>query len=251
MHTYLLTLSYKGTRYRGWQIQPQLDTVQGQLNRALGIIAKSSDIHSLASGRTDAGVHALALPVRIRLPLSIELDSLMRALNANLPEDIRVVGARHCASNFHPLGAYKRKEYRYFFAEGRINAHFRDSIVFVGGRLDVGKMKEGIGLFVGKYDFCNYCCRGTETTTTVREVFEASLREVRTDFPEMLNFFEASFCADGFLKQMVRLMVGALLQLGRGKIGIRLIEESLRAKMGQPIAPVAPPQGLFLHRART
>ncbi len=245
--TYKLELSYKGTFYQGWQIQPHTDmTVQGQLNKALRVISQSQGIHSLAAGRTDAGVHALKQVVRIKIPLDINAKNLIAAVNANLPKDIRVLSAEKVAASFHPLAENTKKEYRYAFSLENMNPHFNDQISFIKGGLDIDVMKKGMALFVGKKPFFNYYCKGTPVKTTVREIFEASLEEKKSFFPQELIFFEAKVVGDGFLKHMVRLIMGALFQLARGKIHLQQIEMSFQKKLPSPLGPVVESKGLYL-----
>ena len=220
-------------------------TVQGQLNHALMGISKSSDIHSLAAGRTDAGVHALSQIVRIRIPLEIEGSNLVKAVNSHLPEDIRVLSAEKCPESFHPLRGGKKKEYRYFFSPGQVNPHFKDTVAFIRGKIDMERMAKGMELFVGKKNFSHYCCSPVpKGKSVIKEIFEAALRQRETHFPEQFTFFEAKFIGSGFLKQMVRLIMGTLFELGKGKRELAHIEQSFHQK--HPTGPVAPACGLFL-----
>src|SRR3989344_5477295 len=116
MHAYKIIISYKGTNYFGWQVQQESQvTIQGEINKALSLISKSENIYSIGSGRTDAGVHALNQVCRVEIPLKISPDSLMKALNANLPKDIRVKEATFCEPDFHPIYNASEKEYIYLF----------------------------------------------------------------------------------------------------------------------------------------
>ena len=240
-------ISYKGTCYQGWQIQSHTNmTVQGQLNNALRKISQSNTIHSLAAGRTDAGVHALGQIVRIKIPLDIADNNLVAAVNANLPKDIRVLRAERTSASFHPLAENTKKEYRYVFSLENINPHFKDQVSFIKGKLDIEMMKKGMALFVGKKPFFNYYCKGTPMKTTVREIFEVSLEEKKSFFPQELTFFEARIVGNGFLKHMVRLIMGTLFQLGRGRIHLRHIDLSFQEKLPSPLGPVVESQGLYL-----
>ena len=247
MKTYKLVISYKGTCYQGWQIQSHTDmTIQGKLNNALKTISQSQNIHSLAAGRTDAGVHALKQIVRIKIPLNIGDNNLVAALNANLPKDIRVVSAQNSPASFHPLLKNTKKKYRYVFSLESPSPHFKDHVNFIKGELDIDMMKKGAAQFIGKKNFFNYYCKGTPVKTTVREIFKASLEEKTCSFPQALTFFEAEFVGNGFLRYMIRLIMGTLFQLGRGKIHLQHIEKSFHEKLPAPLGPVAPPQGLYL-----
>ena len=248
MKTYKILLSYKGTRYQGWQIQAHTDmTIQGQLNKALTAVTSSPDINSLAAGRTDAGVHALRQVVRIQIPLNIVATNLVSAINAHLPKDIRVLKAECSHHSFHPLAKGIKKEYRYAFSFEKINPHFKDQINFLRGDLDIDIMQKAIKLFIGKKPFFNYYCQGSSVKSTVREIFEASLEEKKVFFPQELTFFEARLVGNGFLKHMVRLIMGTLFEVGRGKIALQHIENSFCKKLSSPLGPVVKPQGLYLY----
>lgn len=249
MPSFRLVLSYRGTRYHGWQAQPGADTVQGRLDAALARVSGSPDVRSLGAGRTDAGVHALAQSARADVPLDIDPAGLAGALNGRLPDDIRVLSAEPCPASFHPIRDHARKEYRYYVAFGRRppGPHFQDVVAFVGGEPDVPRMREGAALFVGRHDFADFRRSGTETPTTVREIFEAGVRERAVDFPEELRFHEVRFVGDGFLRRMARLMVGAVVAMGLGRLDPETVRRSLESPRGRPPAPAAPARGLFLH----
>ena len=247
-YSYRVTLTYRGGPYQGWQVQPHTDsTVQGQLNRALKAISNSHAVRSLGASRTDAGVHALSQTARVDIPLKLEGKNLVLALNAHLPPDIRLTSAHPCDDSFHPLSKVKEKEYRYFFStEVPKPPHFRETISFVRGPLNIPAILDGMAIFEGKKNFFNYQCTGSPVKTTVRTIFRASLRQRVCDFPEKLVFHEISLIGDGFLRKMARLIVGTLFQLGRNRLGPEDIEASFSHRRAQPLGPVAPPEGLFL-----
>jgi tRNA pseudouridine38-40 synthase len=127
IHHYRLVLQYKGTRYNGWQIQPEHTgiTVQGELNRALKVISKSDNVKSLGAGRTDAGVHALGQVAKVGIELVIAPESLVKALNSHLPEDIRVLHAQVSDADFFPTVHAKSKEYQYRFTNNKTVTAFQ------------------------------------------------------------------------------------------------------------------------------
>jgi len=248
---YKLTLKYNGHRYQGWQKQPHTElTVQGQLNRALAKISKSKEVKTLGSGRTDTGVHALAQVVRVEIPLVIPPEKLVRALNSNLPDDIECLMAENADENFHPVFGSVDKTYRYIFALGkRRDPLLNQQITFMTRKLDIEKMEEACKLFVGKHDFADFFTVGTDVATTVREIFSCSLTKMEaTGFFHDLcpEYFVFEVTGSGFLKQMVRLMVATIWNIGEGKIDAASLAESLRKPDGNKLAPVAPPQGLYL-----
>ena len=252
---YRLKLSYKGTNYIGWQIQEkQGRTIQGELMKALGKICKLSgeelgQIKIIGSGRTDTGVHSFGQVARIEIPLKIDPRSLRSALNSNLDFDIRILEAHDCDESFHPLRDSKSKEYWYVFANlDNAPPHARELMSNFPFEIDVELMKKGAKLFEGTHDFCNYFCTGTEVSTTVRTIYECEL--VHHKSSGLWNFYVPDYYVlrikgNGFLKQMVRLIMGALWNLGRGKITLSQLEESLRQPIPKKLGMTAPPQGLY------
>jgi tRNA pseudouridine38-40 synthase len=250
LNIFKLTLQYKGTNYLGFQIQNQGSTIQGELNNALKILSKSDSIKSLGSGRTDSGVHAFAQVVKIEIPVDIPEESLARAINSHLPTDIRVIKVARCTHDFHPIYSAKFKEYNYVFTNTEsISPFAQDLVTIFPFDLDIELMKEGCKYFCGEHDFINYQCTGTDVETTVRRIYECELTAYHAEghFGQMLDdYFVFRVVGNGFLKQMVRLMMGALWSLGRGKITLQELNSSLKVKQEQRLGATAPPQGLYL-----
>ncbi len=251
-HYYKLVIQYNGVRYLGWQIQPENSgkTVQGELNRALQTISKSEQVRSLGSGRTDSGVHALGQVVKVTMPLEIEPRNLVRALNVNLPDDIRVVDADHSDEAFMPTVHAISKEYQYRFTCNRTFTAFQnDFIVNFPFEVDLDAMKKACGLLIGRHDFSNYFCEGTEVVSKVREIYECEIYEVKQgEWGMFPSHFVFRIVGNGFLKQMVRLLMGALWNVGRGKISLEEFETSLAMPQSKKLGPVAPPFGLYMVR---
>jgi tRNA pseudouridine38-40 synthase len=248
VHYYRLTIQYKGTRYLGWQIQPDGHTVQGELNKALKIIAKSDSIRSLGSGRTDAGVHALGQVVKVGLPIALPPDVMVRAINGNLPDDIRVISGELSDEAFMPTVHARSKEYHYRFTNERTFTAFQgDFIPNHHFELDFKTMQEACKLLVGEHDFLNYFTEGTDVNSTVRTIFECEILEVPAAamLPAHHTF---RIVGSGFLKQMVRLLMGTLWNIGRGKVSLEEFKASLGSTKTQRLGAVAPPQGLYLVR---
>lgn len=254
LNTYKLILQYKGTNYLGFQVQSFGKTIQGEINEALKTLSKSDEIKSIGSGRTDSGVHALGQVVRIEIPVEIPEESLVRALNSHLPEDIRVTHATRCGTSFHPIFSATSKEYNYVFSNKQnISPFAHDLVTLFPYELDIEKMKEGARLFCGSHDFINFQCTGTDVETTVRQIFSCDLIHHHSDghWAHLLSdYYVFRVVGSGFLKQMVRLMMGALWSLGRGKITLLDIENSLNHPAKSPrtkrLGATAPPQGLYL-----
>ncbi len=254
LNIYKLTVSYKGTGYLGFQIQATGLTIQGELNKALKILSKSEEIKSIGSGRTDSGVHAFAQIVRIEIPVDIPEESLLRAVNSHLPTDIRVTNASRCTLEFHPIFSAKSKEYNYVFSNNQSFSPFgNDLMTSFPFELDFDLMREGCKVFCGEHDFFNYQCTGTEVGTTVRQILSCDLLYFNSTghWENITNeYYVFKVIGTGFLKQMVRLMMGALWNLGRGKITLLELKESLQAPAGnirgRRLGATAPPQGLYL-----
>lgn len=250
LNIYKITLQYKGTNYLGFQIQPNGQTIQGELNNALKILSKTDQVKSIGSGRTDAGVHAFAQIVRIEIPVDIPEESLARAINSHLPHDIRVTNVSRTGSDFHPIFSAKSKEYNYVFSNRESISPFAHELVTLFPYdLDIGLMKEGCKIFCGEHDFINFQCTGTEVATTVRQILSCELLYFQSSghFGHMLeDYYVFRVVGNGFLKQMVRLMMGALWSLGRGKISLLDLENSLKIPRAERLGATAPPQGLYL-----
>ncbi len=250
MNIYKVIVEYKGTNYSGFQVQPSGKTIQGEINSALKILSKSDAVKTVGSGRTDSGVHAFGQVVRIEIPVDIPAASLPKAMNSNLPEDIRVLSAEVVADDFHPIFSAKSKEYNYVFStEEHLSPFARELVTYFPFHLDIEAMKKGCQLFCGEHDFINYQCVGTEVESTVRKILSCELvcLESTGHWKHMAGeYYVLKVTGTGFLKQMVRLMMGALVSLGKGKITLEDLEKSLRMPLSNRLGPTAPPQGLYL-----
>ena len=250
MNFYKLLIQYRGTSYLGFQIQTEgQKTIQGELNRALATITKSEDVKSVGSGRTDTGVHALGQVVRICIPLLINGKNLVKALNSHLPHDIRVIDAEACDENFHPIFSAKSKEYNYVFSLETPDPFSTDLITHYPHELDIEKMNRACKLFLGEHDFVNFQCQGTEVATTVRRITECEVLSFDSNghWSNLVGkYYVIRVVGNGFLKQMVRLMVGALWNIGRGKIEESDLHRALRAPIDGRLGATAPPHGLYL-----
>ncbi len=254
MAFYQLKICYQGTAYSGWQIQPKDKTVQSEVNQSLARIAKVDEslIYSLGASRTDAGVHALAQIVKIEIPLEIELLALKRALNANLPADIRCLEIHASSVDFMPITMAQKKEYRYLFTnDSRPSIFVKDLTGNCPFPLDFDVMGKACKLLVGRHDFQNFFCTGTPVRSTVREIFEC-----RLEYCENLGFQGEIFPShwafviegNGFLKQMVRLLMGTIWEVGRGKVSLAELQDALCVKKEKKLGPTAPASGLYLAR---
>jgi tRNA pseudouridine38-40 synthase len=252
VRTLKLTIAYDGTAYAGWQLQPNAPTVQGTLENAVAKVT-GQHVRILASGRTDAGVHALGQVVGFRTECMLPPDVLVRAVNANLPRDIAVLDAAEACEGFHPICHAVRKRYRYTIHDGPIRDVFRRHFAwhYVYGRLDADAMSRAAASLLGKHDFSSFETSGAERKTSVRTVFDVSVERGRAgDLPDFGSgdIVRIDVEADGFLYNMVRTIVGTLVEVGRGSQSEGWPGEVLAAKDRRVAGPTAPPQGLCLLR---
>lgn len=249
---YKITIQYRGQGFQGWQIQPKGRTLQGELNTALRKITKSDEITSLASGRTDSGVHAQAQVVKISLPFHIPAQNLRRAINSNIHCALNVTKIEEVGEDFHPIRDAKSKEYRYFFTGSDENALFiKDFVTVIHNSLDIELMQKAASLFVGKHDFVNFHTTGSDPRSTIREVLEVEIVKVQEDTEIPLsgsNIYYMRIRGKGFLKQMVRAIMGSVWAVGSGQSTLEELESSLKCQSNKRIGAVVPAQGLHLWR---
>jgi tRNA pseudouridine38-40 synthase len=252
IHHYRLIIQYKGTEYLGWQVQPEGagKTVQGELNKALITISKNSDIKSLGAGRTDSGVHALGQVAKVSIHLQIDPEKLVKAINGNLPDDIRVIHGELSDAEFFPTVHAVSKEYHYRFTSHRIHTALQNDLIANNPfEVDVEAMRAACKMLIGVHDFTNYFCEGTEVASNIREIFECEILEVPQGQWTMLPpHYVFRIVGSGFLKQMVRLLMGAVWNVGRGKISLETFKSSLSSVKMERLGAVAPPEGLYMVR---
>jgi tRNA pseudouridine38-40 synthase len=238
---YKLVLSYDGTGFSGWQLQPRHRTVQGVLEEALAKVC-GKRVTVIGAGRTDAGVHALAQVAGFKADLRLTTAKLCRALNALLPGDVRVVSAVKAAPDFHPRRAAKSKVYRYRIFHARDISPFDTRyVLYWPYPLDINKMKAAARLFVRRADFNPFS--SNKELNPVRVVMRS---EIRRNGKEIHYVVEAN----GFLRHMVRAMVGTLLEVGRDRVAPEQIEELFRGKRRTLASPTAPAKGLALIKVK-
>lgn len=249
---YKILLAFKGSRYLGWQKQKDFSpTVQDELERILANVFKTDGIKTVGSGRTDTGVHSLGHVVKVKAPFAIAPESLVKALNSSLPPDIRALEAAFCDKEFRPTNDALRKEYRYLFTNNKAVSPFQIGLLAnYPFELDFDAMKAACEVFVGTHDFKDFSCKGSDPSSTVRTVFEC---ELTTDIsPQMQGVLPEYHClrivGSGFLKQMVRLVMGSLWHVGRGKIDSKEIKMALESGSEKRLGEVAPPEGLYKYR---
>jgi len=242
-----LTIAYQGTNYAGWQRQKKKVTVQSVLETALRRITEET-ISTAASGRTDAGVHALGQVVSCATATRLPNDVLRRALNAVLPHDIAVLALEDAPAGFHAINDALSKRYRYRVQTGPLRDVFlRDDAWHVWHVLDFAAMQQAARVLYGKHDFRSFQTAGSARKSTVRHVTDLTL-ECEPHLEGQLITLEIE--ADGFLYRMVRNIVGSLVDVGRAKQSAEWIAEVLRACDRRLAGVTAPPQGLYLVKVR-
>lgn len=243
MRTIKCTLAYDGSAYAGWQVQVHENTIQQILETSLAKIT-GERIRVTASGRTDAGVHALGQVVAFRTESPLSPEVFVRALNAELPRDIAVLDAAEAPEGFHATRSAKRKRYRYVIHDGPVRDVFRRQTAWHCSRgLDADAMHRAAQSLCGTHDFSSFETQGSPRKTAVRTIYDISVRR-GFDGNEHLVAVEAE--ADGFLYNMVRTIVGTLAKVGRHARAESWVAEVLAARNRRAAGPTAPPQGLFL-----
>ena len=247
MRTVKLTLAYDGTAYAGWQSQPDRLTVQGVLEAAIEQVTGRSS-RTLASGRTDTGVHAFEQVVGFRTTSQLSAAVLRRAINARLPDDVAVLDLVDATENFHPIRDVLRKRYRYLIYDGPVRDVFRRNYAWkVQVPLDVPAMDRAAQALVGTHDFRSFQTQGAPRKTTVRTVYELSVRRGEEAENSLVTL---EIEANGFLYNMVRAIVGSLVEVGRGRRPESWIAEALASADRRLAGPTAPPHGLYLLKVR-
>ncbi|CCH48987.1 tRNA pseudouridine(38-40) synthase TruA [Pseudodesulfovibrio piezophilus] len=236
-----LTLAYDGTDFSGWQLQPHDRTVQGDLEKALGrILGHSPRVHG--SGRTDSGVHAMGQVCHFDCPPERADIPWQRALNSMLPTDIRVLESARVPEMFHARYSATGKIYEYVLWHTReFCLPQRRRFVWACGSVDYSLMLAGADALLGEHDFAAFQNVGTPVKSTVRTVSDISFRTGLSEHETVWRFE-----ANGFLKQMVRNIVGCLVACGRGRITPQEVRGLLKGRNRMAAPATAPPQGLSL-----
>lgn len=250
MRNIRLTLQYDGTDYAGWQCQRAEKTIQSAVEEAVSRLT-GQPVKLAGAGRTDAGVHALAQVAAFRTSSALPADTIRRALNAVLPPDIRVASALDEAEEFHPRFDAKAKRYFYLVSNSQTVSPFLMRYVWkVPFGLDAALMREAARHLIGRRDFKAFMASGSGVKDTVREMRSIEIEEM--DGIDFLGaqiggrFLKFSFEGDGFLRHMVRAMVGTLIEIGRGRtLDVPSIMASGQRRLAGPSAPA---RGLFLER---
>ena len=234
-----LTIAYDGTNYCGWQVQPNGITIEEVLNKALKKLT-SEDILVIGASRTDSGVHAMGNVAVFDTETTIPPEKIAVALNQRLPEDIVIVKSEEVAADFHPRYCDCSKTYEYHILNTRVPVPTkRLTNYFVSYVLDIEKMRKAASYLVGQHDFVSFCNVRTDVESTVRTI-------TALDILTNGNEITIRITGNGFLYNMVRIIVGTLIRVGRGFYEPEKVKEILEAKDRKAAGVTAPAHGLML-----
>lgn len=240
-----MCLAYDGTRYAGWQIQtkqPWVKTVQGTVEQALRKITKEDSLKITAAGRTDAGVHARGQVIHFDTASRIPIERFPAAVNSVLPEDIRCWAAREVPDEFHAQYGAKAKHYSYTIDQGLVpDVFLRNYAYHVPYRLNLGAMAEAGKILIGTHDFRSFCASGSSVKDFKRTIFEF-------DIQKSGSIIYVNIAGDGFLYNMVRIIVGTLLEIGQDKMPASYMKTIIQFRDRSLAGPTAPARGLCLEK---
>lgn len=244
-----LTIAYDGTNYCGWQIQPNGITVEEVLNKTISIVTGVATV-VIGASRTDSGVHALGNVAVFDTESSIPADRMCHALNQKLPDDIVIIKSEEVDLDFHPRYTKTEKTYEYHIINTRVPIPTqRWTNYFVSFPLDVERMRTASEYLIGEHDFASFCNIKTDVEDTVRTIYSIDIMTNDLD-----NYHQSEkdkqivirIRGNGFLYNMVRIIIGTLVCVGRGFYQPEQLKEILDAKCRTEAGVTAPPQGLFL-----
>lgn len=236
-----LTISYDGTNYYGWQKQPNMKTIQGEIEKAIYKIF-NCQVDLIGSGRTDAGVHAIEQTANFQINSEINPDKIKVALNSKLPQQIRINESKEVDENFHSRYDAVGKTYIYQIYNNRVSNPFLNKYtLFVPFNLDIEKIKEASNLLLGTHDFNAFRAENLLVKNTVRTIHDININKDG-------NLILIEITGDGFLYNMVRIIVGTMIKIGSNKKEKTCIEEALNTGNRQLLGHTVKPNGLFLKK---
>jgi len=239
MRNLKLTLAYDGTEFHGWQIQPQLRTVQGELHQALQKLL-NHEIKVTGSGRTDAGVHAHGQVANVHTIRTMDTDAVLQGVNALLPREIRVLSVEEVSPEFHARRSARSKTYEYHIWRHAIVSPFQRRYVYAFRYpLNAEILDQGTTCFVGTHDFTSFCAAATEVEDRTRTIYEASWYRSDPNWVFRIR-------GNGFLQYMVRTIAGTLLEIGQERLRPEQLPEIFAARDRRLAGPSLPAHGLHL-----
>ncbi|ANZ57953.1 tRNA pseudouridine(38-40) synthase TruA [Fructilactobacillus lindneri] len=243
---YKITFAYDGTKFAGFQKQPQQRTIEGVLTRVVNKMAKRADgeISVYGSGRTDAGVHALAQVAHFDFPFDIPADSMLKGLNSMCPLDIEVKDVEIVSNDFHARYDVTGKKYLYRISQGRFTDPFkRNYTAHWRLPIDFSLIDTAIQDFVGKHDFSSFVASGAKPGSRIRTIFAVNAID-----DEVNDEIQLEFYGDGFMYNQIRIMVAVLVEIGMGKRPVHDIQRLLKVKDRQQARLTMPANGLYLKK---
>jgi len=237
-----MSFSYDGSKYKGYQKQPNEKSIQEEIEKALTKINSNKEVTIHASGRTDAGVHAINQKAHFDMDLIIDCDKLRHSLNSIIPKDIYVRGIVNVDDDFHARYNVKAKEYVYKINTGVYNPIEKDYVYQHNKRLDINEMQRALKYLEGTHDFKSFSKCDEEKDDYVRTIVQAALERDTKNIKKIT----ISFLGTGFLRYMVINLVGTLIEIGEGKYRSEDIIKILEAKDRTKAGICAPPNGLYL-----
>ena len=239
MRNIKLTIEYDGKDFNGWQKQPNKLNIQGTIENAISQITKEQ-VELNASGRTDAGVHALGQVANFKTNTTIPIEKLAIAINSKLKKSIVIKKAEEVNLDFHARYACKRKTYKYIIDNSETGtAIYRNIKYSYNQKLDIQAMKKATKYFIGEHDFKGFKSSGTSSKSSVRTIYKAQIKQENEDIIIELT-------GNGFLYNMVRIIAGTLVEVGIGKIKPEEISDIIESKDRTKAGKTLPPQGLYL-----
>ncbi|OLR65642.1 tRNA pseudouridine(38-40) synthase TruA [Peptoniphilus porci] len=235
----LIKITYDGTNFHGFQLQPDERTVEGELNKGLAKTL-NKEVKIFYAGRTDRGVHALGQYANFYSDTTIDIGNLPKVINFNLPEDVSVVDAKYVPEDFHARYDAKLKKYRYVVHLSRYrNALLLNKAYEYPYKVDPERMRRALSYLIGEHDFNSFMGKGAVVKDSIRTID-------KIDVIEEGDFLYLDFVAKSFLKNMIRIVTGTALEIGRGQREIEYMKEALKMKKRKAAGPTAPACGLYL-----
>lgn len=243
MKRILILIQFLGTNYSGWQTQPQEITVQGTIEEAI-FQATGERVSLFSSGRTDAGVHALAMPAHFDTNTRILPQNIYKALNSYLPNDIKILSSNEVSSEFHARFDVKEKTYEYkFYVSNNVLPYFATTEAQVVEPFDYELANSCVQYFIGNHDWKGFCSAKTATKSTIRTITNIKLSKNE-------NHYVLSVTGDGFLYNMVRIIAGTVIEVGQGKINPVDIPDIIKSMTRTRAGRTAPACGLVLKEVK-
>ena len=241
MRNLLLTLRYDGSKYHGWQIQPNGDTIEANVKLALEKISGKNE-KIIGCSRTDAGVHANMFCCNVKTECNVSVEKIPSAMNFYLPQDISVYHCEEVDENFHARYDCKGKEYVYLIYNGKYrNPFYEGKAFFYPYKIDENLLNGEAKSFIGTYDFTSFCSADTEIIDKVREIYDCCVKREN-------DIIKIIVSGNGFLYNMVRIIVGTLLNINEGKIEKGTIKNIIESKNRERAGVTAPSSGLYLNK---